>query len=119
MREWIPIKYLGFWDVPRNFLVRHEGTLYLFDCPFIEADDDYSTSYAVYLMPDLSPDEYDEDWSALPRRAIRKIGDVVVADVRFDPTRRNAIGAEVFDAFHPSAQANGEQSNAKPGSRVR
>ena len=118
MRELIPIRYLGFWDVPRNFLVRHEGELYLFDCPFNEADDDYSASYAVYLLPELSPAEIESDWSALPGKAIRKVGDVAVADVRFDPTRRKAVGVEVFDTIAPIASANGEQTNAKPRSRV-
>jgi hypothetical protein len=119
MSEWLPIRYLGFWDVPRNFLVRYQRELYLFDCPFREELDDYPDSYAVYVLPDLSADEIDADWAALPGKAVRKVGDIPITDVRFDPTRRKAIGAEVFDALVPDSSANGEHSHAKPRSPAR
>ena len=51
MNNAVPIEYLGFWDVPRNFLVRFQGKSYLFDCPFDDDLDDYPESYSVYSFP--------------------------------------------------------------------
>ena len=31
MNRHVPISYRDFWDVPRVFLARHEGRVYLFD----------------------------------------------------------------------------------------
>lgn len=115
MTEWVPIRYRGYWDVPRIFLVRFGGTLYLFDCPFSEALDDYPDVYSVFTLPDLPDDEIPDDWTTLPARATRLVGEVPVAAIRFDPTRRQAIGAEVFDTLAPPP-ANGEYVHARPGS---
>jgi len=119
MNEWVPIRYLGFWDVPRNFLVCYQGEQYLFDCPFSEELDDYPDHYTVYVLPELSSEEIDANWAALPGKAIRQVGEVPITAVRFDPSRRKAIGAEVFDGLPVSSSANGEQSHAKPGSATR
>ncbi len=97
MSEWVPIRYLGFWDVPRNFLVRWQGTLYLFDCPFDEELDDYPEVYAVYSLPELSQDEIDASWVALPSKATRRVGTVPINTVRFDATKRKEIDATVLD----------------------
>jgi hypothetical protein len=107
----LPIRYRGYWDVPRIFLTRYRNRLYLFDCPFSETLDDYPDVYAVYLMPDIPDDETPNDWTTLPPRATAYLGEVPVTRVRFDPTRRKTIGAEVFDdlpLLAPSANgANG------------
>ena len=119
MSEMVPIRYLGFWDVPRNFLVRWGGELYLFDCPFDEQLDDYPDVYTVYALPELPKEEIDADWTVLPGKATRKVGTVPIAAVRFDPTRRKAIGAEVLDALPPSpAPANGTHGRAQSSSPI-
>lgn len=46
----INFRYGEFWDVPRIFVVEHEGQLWLFDCPFSDELDDYPDEYAVYLL---------------------------------------------------------------------
>lgn len=108
-----PINYREFWDVPRIFFAEHRGQLFLFDCRFDEAVEDYPESYQVFLMPRLTDLEYAGSWADLWRKAVRKVADVPVAAVRFDPTRRKAIGAEVFDAFAPaSPPANGAPDHA-------
>ena len=117
MSEWVPIRYLGFWDVPRNFLVRWRGELYLFDCPFDEQLDDYPDAYTVYTLPELPQEEIDADWTALPDKAPRKVGTVPIAAGRFDPTRRNAIGAEAFDAL-TSPPANGAHGHVQSSTPV-
>ncbi len=104
----VPIRYRGFWTVPRIFLVRHLGLLYLFDCPFSEELDDYPDVYSVYTLPDIPDEDTPNDWTTLVPRATAYLGTVPVKEVRFDPTRRKTIGAEVFDLIpQPAAPANG------------
>jgi hypothetical protein len=119
MEKWLPIRYRGYWDVPRIFLVRNSGRLYLFDCPFSEELDDYPEQFTVYLMPDIPDEETPADWTTLPGRATRVLGEVPVAAVRFDPTRRAAIAPDTFDAVRPAAsvppvQASREESPRSP-----
>ncbi|HET6576320.1 MAG TPA: hypothetical protein VFG68_22150 [Fimbriiglobus sp.] len=117
MTEWVPIRYRGFWDVPRIFLARFGGQLFLFDCPFSEALDDYPEVYTIYTLPDFADDDIPQDWTTLPARATRTLGTVPVAVVRFDPTRRKAIGVEVFDAL-TLPPANGTHGHAQSSTPV-
>jgi hypothetical protein len=109
--EMVPIRYLGFWDVPRNFLVRHDGELLLFDCPFSDELDDYPDVYSVYALPEMSREEIDADWPGLPAKANRKLGDVPIARVRFDATLRKEIGGEVFQLLHSLSATNVTRSH--------
>src|SRR5947208_1459394 len=119
MNDSVPIRYLGFWDVPRNFLVRHAGELYLFDCPFDEKLDDYPDAYTVYVLPEMSREQIDEDWAGLPNKALRKVGVIPIASVRFDPTKRKEIGAEVFASLLPSPPSvNGTAAHADTPARI-
>jgi hypothetical protein len=91
-----PITYRDFWDVPRIFLVTHEGRTLLFDCPFDEATEDYPDTYAVYQLPALADGELTGSWDKLSERAERYLGTVPVGEVRFDPTRRQGIDPAVL-----------------------
>ena len=115
MNEWIPIRYLGFWDVPRNFFVRWGDQLLLFDCPFDDELDDYPDDYAVYQMPELMLKDIESNWIGLPDKAIRVVGHVPITDVKFDGTRRRAIRSEIFSRleFKPMATTpNGQPHDA-------
>jgi hypothetical protein len=97
MSEQIPIKYLGFWDVPRNFIVRYRGNTLLFDSAFDETLDDYWDFYKVYVLPPIRDDELPKDWTILPARATGYLGEVPIAQVQFDPSRRESIDSAVLD----------------------
>lgn len=86
--QWATIQYRDFYDVPRIFVTNHQGQLYLFDCPFDDALDDYPDSYRVYQLPALTEAELAGSWENLPSRALRVLGTVAVTDVQFDPTKR-------------------------------
>jgi hypothetical protein len=51
------IMYRDFYDVPRVFLVRYKQHLYLFESAFDDQGDDYSQTYDIYLMPELTENE--------------------------------------------------------------
>src|SRR5262245_5883860 len=95
--NWTPIKYLGFWDVPLIFIARHRGQSYLFDCPFLDDVEDYAQSYKVYLFPEVLDDQLPKDWTTLHTKAIRFLGEVPVAAVQFDPTRRQSVETGILD----------------------
>ena len=95
--SWTPIQYRELWDVPRIFLVDHERLHFLFDCPFDEQTEDYSGSYKVYLLPDVTEEEVSGSWHQLPQRAIRFVKQIPVAEVCFDPTQQKAIATQLLE----------------------
>jgi hypothetical protein len=101
MTAWADINYRGFWDIPRIFFVRHGGQLYLFDCPFDDTIDDYPDSFTVYEMPELTEADYAGSWAHLADKAIRRVGEVPVASVTFDPTKRRQIDTAIFANLTP------------------
>jgi len=96
---WLPIRYREFWDVPRSFLVRFRGRLFLFESLFDDALDDYPPRYKVHLMPDLAEDELKGSWEHLSRRSVGWLGEVPVQSVKFDPTLRREIHADIFGSL--------------------
>jgi len=113
--QWIPIRYRGYWDVPRIFLSRFKEQLYLFDCPFSEELDEYPDVYSVYILPPQMDDDLPTDWTLLPGRATRVLGEVPVGSVQFDPSRRAAIQASVFELIRPlTAQSLNGHTNHDP-----
>ena len=93
MSTWVPIHYMGFYDVPLIFLVAFRGEAFLFDCEFDEALEDYADHYKVYLMSELRVRDLPADWTTLRLKASKYLGQVPVDKVRFDPTKRRAIDA--------------------------
>jgi hypothetical protein len=96
-RRVTPIKYLGFYDVPRNFIVRYANETLLFDCPFDEALDDYPDEYQVYVLPPMKVEELPKDWTALPPRALAYLGKVPLDRVLFDPSKRKSIDSAILE----------------------
>jgi hypothetical protein len=92
-----PIKYVGFYDVPRIFITTYGDNTYLFDCPFDEELEDDSNVYKVYVLPSLKDEELPKDWTTLYTRATRYVGDVPVANVRFDSSRRQFMDPSIID----------------------
>ena len=95
--SWSTISYRDFYDVPRIFIATHDGTRYLFDCPFDDKLDDYSDRYRVYQLPAISEDELEGSWERFPERALSLLGEVPVAAVQFDTTKRNSINTALLD----------------------
>jgi len=97
--RWVPIRYHEFYDVPRLFLAEQGTAVYVFDCPFDEAADEYPAHYRVYRLPSEMGAAADAgSWEGLPR-AGTFVGEVPVEAVRFDVTRRAAMDDTVFGAL--------------------
>jgi hypothetical protein len=91
------IRYRGFHDVPRIFIVSHQGQSYLFSSPFDDELDDYPDAYRVYLLPQLTDEQLDTDWEKLHSKSLRLLGDVPVREVEFDATRRREVNTAIID----------------------
>ena len=100
MSKMIPIKYREFYDIPRMFIVSYHGHIYLFECQFNEAKDDYPSHYDVHLMPSLTAKDLEGSWAGLTSRAVSKITEVPIEKVKFDETLRDAVDAEVLERLN-------------------
>ena len=119
MGRWASIKYREFWDVPRIFFVENEGHLYLFDCLFDRDLEDYPDEYQIFVMPPLSEADFSGSWADMRHRSVARVGTVPVSAVRFDPTKRAAIDADVFNAIPPMVpQLNGVAAHAESPTAV-
>lgn len=96
----VPIKYRDFYDVPRMFVVQRGTTLLLFDCPFNEGIDGFGEAYNVYQLPMTCRAVVDGagDWRSLPLSG-RLVGSVMVADMCFDPSKRQWIDGAILERF--------------------
>ena len=96
---WGPIEYREFYDVPRCILVEYDGTLFYLESLFDEKADDYASHYTVYEMPRPLGNHYRTgSWAELPPLG-KRIGQVPVRDVNFDPTRREKMDASILDSI--------------------
>jgi hypothetical protein len=91
------IRYREFYDVPRAFLVRYKQRFFFFESLFSEQFDDYLQTYDVYLMPELTVEEIDGSWEQLGQKAICKVCEIPVIDVKFDSTHRKEIHTELLE----------------------
>ncbi len=57
MDEKVPFNYREFYDVPHMIVLRRGESQILLESAFDEEIDDYSKSYKVFLLPDISEDE--------------------------------------------------------------
>lgn len=93
MSEWLPIRYVDFYDVPRLFAVEAEPVL-LFESRFDDEADEYAEQFRVFrlaAMPSTS-----QLGEAVASGEF--IGEVPVDAVRFDETRRAAVHRSALDA---------------------
>ena len=97
MSTWAPIRYKGFWDVPRIFIVTYQDRVFLFDCPFDEDTEDYPESYQVYTVACLRDEELAGSWAQLSLKATQYLGEVPINKVRFDPSKRKEIDTAILD----------------------
>jgi hypothetical protein len=91
------IEYRDFYDVPRMFLVSHDGAQFLFECRFDDDLDDYADAYKIFLMPPREKLDLEGSWEHLSESATKFLGELPVNAVTFDETRRNAIDSQVIE----------------------
>jgi hypothetical protein len=71
----------------------------LFDCEFDESIDDYSETYKVYVLPDISDDGLRGSWEHLSEKSTQFLGLLPVRGVVFDPSMRREVETQIIDAL--------------------
>ena len=94
---WAQIEYREFWDVPRLFIVRYKARVYLFNCRFEEALDEYPDKYKVYLFDEdkIASTNWEEEITA----DTPYLGEIEIKNVKFDVTRRKEMDVGSFALF--------------------
>lgn len=105
MSPTVPIIYCGFYDIPLAFVAWHRGKQFLFLRDFDDALDDYPQFYRVFTLPNLSEDAVKKSWVQIETLADQFVGEVPVAEVDFDQTRRMHIGAGILDELSEKLHA--------------
>ncbi len=96
----VKFRYCDFYDVPRCIVLRYRGKLLLLQSVFDDELDDYPDRYSVYELPD-------NDGKSLPQLSLEfltttpstSIGEVRVAAVKFDSSKRKELDPSVLDAL--------------------
>jgi hypothetical protein len=78
---WLPLECRDFRDVPRVFVVEHDGAAYLFESAYDAASDAYADGYTIYRGDEPSTADV--------------VGWLPLVAAEFDPTKRSAISAAV------------------------
>jgi hypothetical protein len=98
-KNFIPIRYSGFWDVPCAFFTEFDSKLYLFFRPdFNEEIDDYPPNYEVYICKGIQMHKAIEKnlWHPLDHKDKVFLGEIPTKDVVFDHTHREFVNISVF-----------------------
>jgi hypothetical protein len=96
----IPFQYVEFYDVPRALALRYKGKLVLLQSAFDEAQDGYPDHYTIYLLPDRVEEQLRKgSWSFLAELALQSLGQIPIANVQFDATKRKCLDASILDEF--------------------
>ncbi|MBZ5695908.1 MAG: hypothetical protein LAN36_11185 [Acidobacteriia bacterium] len=93
-----PFQYVEFYDYPRSLVLRHRGKLVLMQSAFDQGADEYPDNYTVYLLPNsVAADLSRGDWEFLGKLILKPIGQIQIAKIAFDPTRRKQLESAILD----------------------
>lgn len=96
-KNFIPIHYSGFWDVPLAFLTEYNTKLYLFyRSDFDEEIDDYPPNYEIYEIKDISLNDALQKklWHPWSFKKKMMLGEIPTKDVKFDITIRRFVDSK-------------------------
>jgi hypothetical protein len=100
MADRIPISYGEFYDYPRMVRFEFSGEWYFLSSSFDETRDEYPEVYEVYRLPFRSEEEFKANpyyWRDLSKAV--HLGQIPIAEVGLDETRRRSIDAYAFETW--------------------
>lgn len=112
MSAMVPFKYGGFWDVPRDLVLRYRDRSFRLHSYF---DDDLDEYPDIYEIDELS--NVDESavlsakWDLLRDATVIHLGSIPIQRVTFDERKRELIDASFLDHWidsHESTSAGGD-----------
>ena len=100
MGAMVPFQYGEFWDVPRYLTFRYRERAFYLQSEFDDDLDDYPKNYSVYIIDESVADSAAQgSWEFRDKKQMSLIGEVLVADVRFDPSKREELDASCLDCL--------------------
>jgi hypothetical protein len=103
----LPITYGEFYDFPRMLRFLLESEWFFLRSEFNDDRDDYDDFYRVYRLPFGSEEEiksHPNYWMELSNAEY--LGQISIAEVGFDRTRRQSIDAQAFQKWLSSRSAD-------------
>lgn len=98
MAEMTPFRYGGFYDVPRCLSFRYLGIRLLLQSAFDDDVDEYPSDYSIYVVPESTDDSQPIcNPEFLNKTPMACIGTIAIDRVTFDPSKREAVDASIFD----------------------
>ncbi len=94
---WAAIRYQDFYRMPRSIALIHREMLLLLDGSWDDTISAYPATYAVYELP--LDTNLDQRWEGLPSRALRRLGQMPLSEIRLDESLRLALDTSAFDTW--------------------
>jgi len=100
MAKMTRFQFGGFYDVPRHLTLRCLDKMFYLKSEFNEELDDYESTYSVYEIDESVADSAQSgSWDFRKNTQMTYIGDIQIADVRFDPRKHEELDATCLDAL--------------------
>jgi hypothetical protein len=84
----VPFINREFHDVPRMIVLRRGNLRILLEGAFDTEADEYSNTYEVFVLPNISEEDHKGSWEALASTAASCLGEIPVNDLDLDLSRR-------------------------------
>lgn len=93
----VPFIYREFYDVPRMILLQRGNLRILLESAFDTETDEYSNTYKVFVLPNISEEDLKGSWEGLASTATRLLGEIPVDDLDLDLSRRKEMDPVLID----------------------
>lgn len=93
----VPFIYREFYDFPRMIILRRGDLRILLESAFDTEADEYSRTYKVFVLPNISEEDLNGSWEPLASTATSFLGEIPVNDLDFDPSRRQEMDPVLID----------------------
>lgn len=100
MSAMVPFKYGGFWDVPRDIVLRYRDRFFRLHSYFDDDLDEYPDTYEVDELSNVDGNAIlDAKWDVLRDATIAHLGSIPIQSIIFDERRREFIDASFLDQW--------------------
>lgn len=93
----VPFIYREFYDVPRLIILWRGNLRILLESAFDTEADEYSDTYKVFVLPNISEEDLKGSWEALASTATGLLGEIPVNAFDIDPSRLKELDPVLVD----------------------
>jgi hypothetical protein len=93
----VPFLYREFYDVPRMIILWRGNLRILLESAFDTEADEYSDTYKVFVLPNISEEDLKGSWEALASTTTGLLGEIPLNGLDFDLSRRKELDPILID----------------------